>query len=133
MRYLLDTNILSALIRSPRGPVTEQIRRVGEARVYTSVIVEAELRYGAARKGSERLSRQVEVVLGSIPIEPWREPFDRIYAELRLGLERAGTPIGANDLLIGAQALADGSVLVTDNTREFERLTDLTIENWVRP
>ncbi|MFD6316693.1 type II toxin-antitoxin system VapC family toxin [Methylorubrum thiocyanatum] len=133
MRYLLDTNILSALIRSPRGPVTEQIRRVGEARVYTSVIVEAELRYGAARKGSERLSRQVEVVLGSIPIEPWREPFGRIYAELRLGLERAGTPIGANDLLIGAQALADGSVLVTDNTREFERLTDLTIENWVRP
>ncbi|KAB7785257.1 type II toxin-antitoxin system VapC family toxin [Methylorubrum populi] len=133
MRYLLDTNILSALIRSPRGPVTEQIRRVGEARVYTSVIVEAELRYGAARKGSERLSRQVEVVLGSIPIEPWREPFGRIYAELRLGLERAGTPIGANDLLIGAQALADGSVLVTDNTREFERLTGLTIENWVRP
>ncbi len=133
MRYLLDTNVLSALIRSPRGPVTEQIRRVGEARVYTSVIVEAELRYGAARKGSERLSRQVEAVLGSIPIEPWREPFGRIYAELRLGLERAGTPIGANDLLIGAQALADGSVLVTDNTREFERLTDLTIENWVRP
>lgn len=133
MRYLLDTNILSALIRSPRGPVTEQIRRVGEARVYTSVIVEAELRYGAARKGSERLSRQVEAVLGSVPIEPWREPFGRIYAELRLGLERAGTPIGANDLLIGAQALADGSVLVTDNTREFERLTDLTIENWVRP
>lgn len=75
MRYLLDTNMLSALIRSPRGPVTEQIRRVGEARVYTSVIVEAELRYGAARKGSERLSRQVEAVLGSIPIEPWREPF----------------------------------------------------------
>ncbi|MGN7123315.1 type II toxin-antitoxin system VapC family toxin [Methylorubrum thiocyanatum] len=133
MRYLLDTNILSALIRSPRGVVTEQIRRVGEARVYTSVIVEAELRYGAARKGSERLSRQVEAVLGSIPIEPWREPFGRIYAELRLGLERAGTPIGANDLLIGAQALADGSVLVTDNTREFERLTGLTIENWVRP
>lgn len=133
MRYLLDTNILSALIRSPRGPVTEQIRRVGEARVYTSVIVAAELRYGAARKGSERLSRQVEAVLRSIPIEPWREPFGRIYAERRLGLERGGTPIGANDLLIGAQALADGSVLVTDNTREFERLTGLTIENWVRP
>ncbi|QDI81870.1 type II toxin-antitoxin system VapC family toxin [Methylorubrum populi] len=133
MRYLPDTNLLSALIRSPRGVVTEQIRRVGEARVYTSVIVEAELRYGAARNGSERLSRQVEAVLGSIPIEPGREPFGRIYAELRLGLERAGTPIGANDLLIGAQALADGSVLVTDNTREFERLTDLTIENWVRP
>lgn len=133
MRYLLDTNILSALVRSPRGPVAEQIRRVGETRVYTSVIVAAELRYGAARKGSERLSRQVEAVLGSIPIEPWREPFDRTYAEQRLELERAGTPIGANDGLIGAQALADGSVLVTDNTREFERITGLTIENWLRP
>ncbi|HJE23987.1 MAG TPA: type II toxin-antitoxin system VapC family toxin [Methylorubrum populi] len=132
MRYLLDTNILSALVRSPRGPVAERIGRVGEARVYTSVIVAAELRYGAARKGSERLSRQIEAVLGAIPIEAWREPFDRAYAELRFGLERAGTPIGANDLLIGAQALADGSVLVTDNTREFERITGLTIENWLR-
>ncbi len=133
MRYLLDTNILSALVRSPKGPVMEQIRRVGEARIYTSVIVTAELRFGAARKGSERLSRQVEAVLGSIPVEPWHEPFDRTYAELRLGLEQAGRPIGANDLLIGAQALADGSVLVTDNTREFERITGLTIENWLRP
>ncbi|MER2250600.1 type II toxin-antitoxin system VapC family toxin [Methylorubrum podarium] len=133
MRYLLDTNILSALVRSPGGRVTEQIRRVGEAQIYTSVIVAAELRYGAARKASERLSRQVEAVLGSIPIESWREPFDRTYAELRLRLEQAGTPIGANDGLIGAQALADGSVLVTDNTREFERITGLTIENWLRP
>ncbi len=113
-RYLLDTNILSVLVRSPRGPV-------------------AELRFGAARKGSERLSRQVEAVLGALPVVAWQAPNDRIYADLRLGLEQAGTPIGANDLLIATQALADGSVLVTDNTREFARIGGLTIENWLRP
>ncbi len=64
MQYLLDTNILSALVRAPSGGVAEQIHRVGEARIYTSVIVAAELRYGAARKGSERLSRQIEAMLG---------------------------------------------------------------------
>ncbi|CAA2155070.1 Ribonuclease VapC2 [Methylobacterium brachiatum] len=133
MRYLLDTNILSAMVRSPRGPVAEQVRRVGETEIYTSVVVAAELRYGALRKGSDRLTRQVEAVLGAVSIEPWRVPHDAIYANLRLGLERAGTPIGANDLLIATQALADGSVLVTDNTREFARISGLAIENWVRP
>ncbi|MGU3403769.1 PIN domain-containing protein [Methylobacterium brachiatum] len=133
MRYLLDTNILSAMVRSPRGPVAEQVRRVGETEIYTSVVVAAELRYGALRKGSDRLTRQVEAVLGAVSSEPWRVPYDAIYANLRLGLERAGTPIGANDLLIATQALADGSVLVTDNTREFARISGLAIENWVRP
>ena len=133
MRYRLDTNILSALIRAPRGSVAERIREIGEAGIYTSVIVAAELRYGALRKGSERLSRQVEAVLDTIAITPWQPPHDRIYAELRLGLEQAGTPIGANDLLIATQALADASVLVTDNTREFARISGLTIENWLRP
>ena len=132
MRYLLDTNILSALIRSPRGSVAERIREIGEAGIYTSVIVAAELRYGALRKGSERLSRQIEAVLDTIPITSWQPPNDGIYAELRLGLEQAGTPIGANDLLIATQALADASVLVTDNTREFARISGLTIENRLR-
>ncbi|MEL6063079.1 MULTISPECIES: type II toxin-antitoxin system VapC family toxin [unclassified Methylobacterium] len=132
MRYLLDTNILSALIRSPRGSVAERIREIGEAGIYTSAIVAAELRYGALRKGSERLSRQIEAVLDTIPITPWQPPHDSIDAKLRLGLEQAGTPVGANDLLIATQALADASVLVTDNTREFARISGLTIENWLR-
>ena len=71
-------------------------------------------------------------MLDTIPIAPWQPPNDWIYAELRLGLEQAGMPIGANDLLIATQALADGSVLVTDNTREFARISGLTIENWLR-
>lgn len=133
MRYLLDTNVLSAVVREPRGPVAEKIRAVGEASIYTSVIVAAELRFGASRKGSERLSRQVEAVLDAIEIASWQSPMDKVYGDLRVRLERNGTPIGANDLLIGTQALADGSILVTDNTGEFGRIPDLAIENWLRP
>ncbi|MCJ2015457.1 type II toxin-antitoxin system VapC family toxin [Methylobacterium sp. J-076] len=133
MRYLLDTNILSALVRHPGGVVAETIAKVSEEAVYTSIVVAAELRYGAARKGSERLTRQVEAVLAAIAIAPWHPPCDRIYADLRTFLEREGTPIGGNDLLIGSHAVADESILVTDNTREFGRIPGLTIENWLRP
>ena len=113
--------------------MVERIRYVGAPRVYTSVVVTAELRFGAARKGSERLSRQVETVIGSISVEPWQVPYDSVYADLRVALEKAGSPIGANDLFMGTQALADGSILVTDNTKEFQRVTGLKTENWLRP
>ena len=132
MRYLMDTNILSALVRSPCGPVFEQIGERGESSVYTSVVVAAELRYGVARKGSERLSRQVEAILDALDIAAIGPPADRIYGDIRWHLERAGSPIGANDLLIAAQALSDDSILVTDNTQEFERVPGLKIENWLR-
>ena len=132
MRYLLDTNILSALVRSPSGVVAERIRQIGDTDVYTSAIVAAELRFGAAWKGSERLARQVDEVLATMSVEAWQVHYDRVYADLRTRLEKAGTPIGANDLLIGAQALSDGSVLVTDNMREFGRITGLRTENWLQ-
>ena len=74
MRYLLDTNIVSELIRNPQGRVTERIREVGEAQVATSIIVAAELRYGAAKKGSARLTAQVEAVLGALEVLPFEEP-----------------------------------------------------------
>lgn len=132
-RYLLDTNILSALVRAPFGPLREAIARVGEQNVYTSVIVASELRFGAVKKGSERLSRQVDMVLNAIPIASLAVPVDRIYAELRQALEAAGTPIGANDLLIASHAVGDESVLVTGNVGEFSRVPRLLTENWLRP
>ncbi|MCJ2080808.1 type II toxin-antitoxin system VapC family toxin [Methylobacterium sp. J-090] len=133
MRYLLDTNILSALVRAPDGPLRDAIARVGEQNVYTSVIVASELRFGAAKKGSERLSRQVDAVLNAVTIASLSVPVDRTYAELRRKLEADGTPIGANDLLIASHAICDGSVLVTDNVGEFSRVPMLDIENWLRP
>ena len=132
MRYLLDTNIVSDLVRNPQGKVAQHIRRVGEAHVCTSIIVAGELRYGAAKKGSARLSSQVDAVLGALEILPWERPADATYGALRLRLEQSGTPIGANDLLIAAHALALGYAVVTDHEKEFGRVKDLRCENWLR-
>jgi tRNA(fMet)-specific endonuclease VapC len=130
--YLLDTNILSDLVRHPAGRIRDRIAEHGEDSVCTSIVVAAELRFGAAKKGSERLTAQLETVLGALEILPFDEPADRHYADIRTALERAGTPIGANDLLIAAHALALGLRLVTDNTNEFHRVRGLTVENWLR-
>ena len=132
MRYLLDTNEVSDLVRNPQGRVAQRIRKVGEARVCTSIIVAAELRYGAAKKGSARLSAQLEAVLSALAVLPFEAPADAVYASLRAGLEELGRPIGANDMLIAAHALALGYTIVTDNEQEFGRARDLMHENWLR-
>lgn len=132
MRYLLDTNIVSDLVRNPQGPVTQRIREVGEAQVCTSVIVAAELRYGAVRKGSPRLTAQLEAVLGTLEVLPFETPADETYGLLRARLERAGQSIGGNDLLIAAQTVTLGYTLVTGNEREFARIHDLSCEHWLR-
>lgn len=131
MRYLLDTNIVSDLIRNPQGRVTDRIREVGEAQVATSIIVAAELRYGAVKKASPRLTAQVEAVLGAIEVLPFEEPADAVYGVLRARLEQKGQPIGGNDLLIAAQAVSLGLTLVTGNEREFAKVDDLHCENWL--
>jgi len=132
MRYLLDTNIVSDLVRNPQGRIAQHIRKIGEAQVCTSIIVAAELRYGAARKQSPRLTAQLEAVLGALQVLPWQEPADMTYGTLRSQLEKAGRPIGGNDMLIAAQALTLGHTLVTDNEREFAQVKDLRRENWLR-
>ena len=131
-RYLLDTNILSDLVRHPQGKVAEKIGKLGEETVATSIVVAAELRYGAAKKRSKRLTTQLETILGALEVISFEPPADAAYADARVALEAAGTPIGANDLLIAAQALALGLVLVTDNEREFARVVGLKVENWLK-
>lgn len=133
MPYLLDTNIVSDLVRNPRGRVTQRIREIGEAQVHTSIIIAAELRYGAAKSGSPRLTAQLEAVLGVLEILPFEAPADAAYGVLRARLEKAGRLIGANDLLIAAQTVTLGETLVTDNEREFGRIDELVCENWLRP
>ena len=130
--FLLDTNVLSALVRDPQGAVAARIAQVGESNVCTSIVVAAELRYGAAKRGSARLERQLDIILAAMDIVPFESPMDRVYADLRNTLERRGRPIGGNDLIIAAQALALEATLVTDNLEEFEQVTDLKVENWVR-
>ena len=132
MGFLLDTNVLSDLVRHPHGRIADRIAQVGERNVCTSIIVAAELRYGAARKGSPLLSAQLETVLGALEVLALESPVDVVYGELRTRLERAGRSIGANDLLIAAHALALAHAVVTDNEREFSRIDDLRLENWLR-
>ncbi|MBB3893013.1 tRNA(fMet)-specific endonuclease VapC [Phenylobacterium haematophilum] len=131
-RFLLDTNILSDLVRNPQGSIAARIAEVGDAAICTSIIVAAELRFGAVKKRSERLTRQLERILLAIDIQPFEAPADVAYGQLRAQLEAAGVPIGGNDMLIAAQALATDCAVVTDNEREFARVAGLRVENWLR-
>ena len=130
--YLLDTNILSDLIRHPGGLVARRVEEVGQKEIFTSIIVAAELRYGCAKKGSAKLLERVQGLLETIPMLPLDMPTDAQYGLIRAELEAAGQPIGMNDLLIASHALALGLTLVTDNTSEFSRVRGLKVENWLR-
>ncbi len=132
MRFLLDTNILSDLVRHPHGRIFDQIKDVGEQNICTSIVVAAELRHGAAKKDSSRLTMQLEAILHAIDVLAFEQPADAVYGELRTRLERAGESIGANDLLIAAHALTLDHTMVTDNEREFSRIKNLRVENWSR-
>jgi tRNA(fMet)-specific endonuclease VapC len=132
MAYLLDTMIVSDLVRNPQGRIAQRISEVGETEVCTSVIVAAELRYGAVKKQSARLTAQLQKILRALEVLPLEAPVDDVYATLRTELERIGRPIGANDLLIAAHSLALDYTLVTDNEREFSRVPSLKVENWLR-
>jgi len=128
---MLDTNVISDLIRNPQGKAAKRIAKVGENNVFTSIIVAAELRYGCAKNGSERLLKAVEDLLGEIDVLPLDVPADAEYGVLRAELEAAGKPIGGNDLLIAAHARAAGATIVTANTDEFKRVRGLKVENWL--
>lgn len=130
-RYMLDTNIVSDLVRNPQGAVFDRIVQVGSAALCVSVITAAELRYGCARKGSARLLAQVEAILAALEVLPFDVPADADYGGIRAELEAAGKTIGPNDLLIAAHAYGLGVTLVTANVAEFGRVRGLAIENWL--
>jgi tRNA(fMet)-specific endonuclease VapC len=130
--YLLDTNIISDMIRNPDGPVARQIEKIGFKGICTSIIVAGELRYGCAKKGSVKLLTRVEELLKLIPVLPLDISAGNEYGGIRFELEDAGQPIGMNDLWIAAHAYALKCTLVTDNTREFKRIRGLKVENWLK-
>ncbi len=119
-------------IRCSGGVVAERMLSSGlEIYCCTSIIVACELRYSAEKKQSAKLSFNVEQVLNSLPILLLEEAGDKVYAEIRVNLERRGLPIGQHDLLIAAHALSLGLTVVTANEREFTRVENLTVENWL--
>lgn len=131
LAFLLDTNIVSDLVRRPQGAAAARIAAAGEESVCTSIVVAAELRFGAAKSGSKTLADRVDFILSALEILPLEAPVDRHYGEIRYYLERQGTPIGPNDLLIAAHALAANLTVVTANTTEFSRVPGLKVDNWL--
>lgn len=130
-RYLLDTNILSHMIRDPKGSVLEHLQSIDSDTVCTSIVVAAEICYGLKKKASERLIKQAQQILSAMDILPMETPVDEHYGDIRAYLSQKGIPIGGNDLFIAAHARSLNLVLVTDNTREFSRVPGLILENWI--
>lgn len=128
--FMLDTNIVSAMVRDPRGKVLEKMIEVGEENVLISIISYGEICYGVQKSGSELLSKTVFAITRRLYVASLSMPCDKRYAEVRLAL-RQGKNIGHNDLWIAAHALALDAVLVTNNEREFSRVPGLKVENWL--
>ncbi len=133
---LLDTNIISTLIRDQHGAPSRQLDRaraqVADLRVVTSVVVDGELRFGLARRASAKLQGAYANVMQIIEVLPLPPEAAEPYAALRAQLEAQGQPIGPNDALIAAHALALGATLVSGDD-EFARVPGLKVENWLRP
>jgi len=128
---MLDTNIVSDMVRDPQGRVFRKVVELDGEALCVSIITAAELRYGCAKKGSPRLLAQVEAILEGLEVIPLEVPTDTEYGGLRAELEAEGKTIGPNDLLIGAHALTVGATLVTANEGEFRRIRGLEVENWL--
>lgn len=129
--WMLDTNTLSDLVRNPRSAMVRRLGATAPDAVCTSIVVACELRFGARKKASDVLSERIEQLLDSLTVVPLDQPADEHYADIRVALERAGTPIGGHDLFIAAHARSRGCTLVTHNTREFGRVPGLRIEDWL--
>jgi tRNA(fMet)-specific endonuclease VapC len=131
VQVMLDTSIVSDLIRDPYGAAASRVEIERVENCCVSIFTASELRYGALKKGSPRLSRDVEQSLLRIPVAPFEVPGDAIYAEIRDALTRSGQLIRPVDLFIAAHALALGLTLITANMREFSRVPGLHVENWL--
>ena len=133
IEYLLDTNILSYFIR---GRHPELITRVVEAidleKAGISAVVRAEMRFGqSGMPPNDKRRRAIDLLLDQLPALPWTVAAADAYGPLKARLNSNGQPIGELDTQIGAHALAEGLVLVTHNTRHFERIAGLKLEDWM--
>jgi tRNA(fMet)-specific endonuclease VapC len=130
VRYILDTNTVSFLIRESSAKLERKLRRTRADRVALSVVTEMELRYGLAKNPGLKSRPRIERFLDDMTILPLTSEVARAYARVRAGLDAVGRPIGPLDLLIAAHALAARATLVTNNLAEFRRVNGLRCEDW---
>ena len=130
--YMLDTNICSFIMREQPEAVLKRLEQavLRGHRIVVSAITYAEMRFGAT--GPKAAPRHVQLVDAFCAILPWDRAAVDATTEIKVALRMAGTPIGPNDTAIAGHAIAAGAVLVTNNTREFERVPGLVLEDWVR-
>lgn len=129
--FMLDTNIVSELIRNPEGRAQSVAAEHGTPALTISSIVASELRFGYLKRGSRRLEKLVEELMARVEIVSFDDAASTHYARIRNVLQSVGTPIGSVDLFIAAHARSLGLTLVTDNIREFSRVDGLKLENWL--
>lgn len=130
MRRTLDTNICSYILRRHPLEMIERFAALDRQQLWLSAVVAAELRFGAAKLASPKFSSAVEAWLAGFDVRPWPVEAAHHYAQMRAVLERTGQPIGGMDMMIAAHAMAEDSVLITNNAREFLRVPGLAVEEW---
>ena len=133
IRYLADTNILGYLARHTPGPLQQRmLRAMQEQDVAISVITRAETRYGLGLLNTNDKRRaSVGLLLQAFPVLAWTSDAADLYGEIAAHLQQTGLTIGTMDTMIAAHALAENLILVTHNTRHFERVPGLKLEDWV--
>ena len=130
MLRTLDTNICSYILRRRPLGMIERFATLQRDQLWLSAVVAAELRFGATKLASPRFQAAVESWLAGFDVRPWPLDATHCYAQIRTALECAGKPIGCMDLMIAAHALAEDSVIITNNAREFHRVPGLAVEEW---
>lgn len=132
VRYLLDTNICIYIAKHNPPAVRARFARHLASELAMSVITLGELRFGAEKsQAREQAIASIQQLEGLIPVRPLPEAAGEHYGQIRAALQRAGQPIGNNDLWLAAHARAEGWILVSNNEREFDRVPGLHVENWV--
>jgi tRNA(fMet)-specific endonuclease VapC len=130
MKYFLDTNICIYHLNGKYKKATEKIS-LNRENIYMPAIVVSELIYGAYKSGKSEFNiKRYKTFIKDFKIVNFNEKAAYEYAKIRTDLERAGTPIGANDLFIAATVIANGGILITNNTEEFSRIDNLSVEDW---
>lgn len=130
--YMLDTNICIYVLKNHSSKLRHKFKAVKN--ICISSVTYGELCFGIENGDSSRKEarwEQLDLFTQRLTIDPWDEDAARHYGFIRALLKKQGTPIGNNDLLIASHARSLDAVLVTNNTREFDRVPDLSIENWV--
>jgi len=130
MRKTLDTNICSYILRQHPAQMLEKFRSLDKQQLWLSAVVAAELRFGVAKLGVPKFASAVESWLSGFDVQPWPLSATHSCASVWANLEKNGQIIGAMDLMIAAHALAEDSVLITNNAKEFQRVPGLAIETW---